>query len=123
MEYFLGNEIDSNVRSAIIDTKNLIVPVICVYEVYKKMQTERNSSFANVLVEVMKKGEIVDTTCYIAMLAATFSKTHKLPMADSIIYATAKTKNAVVWTQDRHFENLDFVNYLPKNGLVKDALS
>jgi predicted nucleic acid-binding protein len=114
MEYFLGNDIEFSIRSAITDVGLLIVPTICVYEVYKKMLSEKNTSLADVLVEVMRKGKIVDITCEIALLAAKISKRHGLPMADSIIYATAKMNNAILWTQDRHFEQLDAANYFPK---------
>jgi predicted nucleic acid-binding protein len=114
MEYFLGNNIDISIRSAITNIDLLIVPTICVYEVYKKMQTEKGSAFADVLVEVMRKGRIVDATYDLVLLAAKFSKQHGLPMADSIIYATAKSNNAILWTQDQHFENLGGVNYFPK---------
>jgi len=112
MEYFLGTDIDISIRNAVTDTDNLIVPVICIYEVYRKMQTESVS--ADVLAEVMQKGKVIDVNYSVAVLAAKLSKQYSLPMADSIIYATAKMNDAVVWTQDRHFENLDSVKYFPK---------
>nr|AGS53083.1 PIN domain protein [uncultured bacterium contig00036] len=114
MEYFLGNDIDFSIRSAIVNIDSLIVPTICVYEVYRKMLTEKDSSVAYVLAGIMRKGKIVDITCDIALLAAGLSKQHGLPMADSIIYATAKINNAILWTQDQHFRHLDAVNYFPK---------
>jgi predicted nucleic acid-binding protein len=114
MEYFLGNNLDVSIRGAITDIGLLVVPTICVYEVYRKMQTEKGSAFAGVLVDVMRKGKIVDATYDIVLLAAKFSKRYGLPMADSIIYATARSNSAVLWTQDHHFERLDGVNYYPK---------
>ena len=42
------------------------------------------------------------------------SKQHKLPTADSIIYATAKIYNAEIYTQDKHFESLENVHYFAK---------
>ncbi|TAG33238.1 MAG: type II toxin-antitoxin system VapC family toxin [Polaromonas sp.] len=41
---------------------------------------------------------------------------HKLPLADSIIYATAQQGNALVWTQDADFEGLPGVRYCAKNA-------
>ena len=37
-----------------------------------------------------------------------------LPLADSLIYATAQTHDAILWTQDAHFEGLPGVKYFPK---------
>ena len=39
---------------------------------------------------------------------------HNLPIADSIILATAKEFNAILWTQDSDFKNINDVEYFPK---------
>lgn len=39
---------------------------------------------------------------------------HHLPMADSLILATAREHGAVLWTQDEHFERLEDVKYFAK---------
>ena len=59
---------------------------------------------------------IIDTSLWseIALLASDTGKQRKLPMADSIIYATAELYNAEIYTQDKHFENLDRVHYFSK---------
>jgi predicted nucleic acid-binding protein len=64
----------------------------------------------------MKKGKVVDLTQSLALSASKLSLKHKLPMADSIILATAKLYNAVVWTLDSDFKNIDGVKYFPKNS-------
>ncbi|MCL2845699.1 MAG: type II toxin-antitoxin system VapC family toxin [Chitinivibrionia bacterium] len=114
IEYFLGKDIDVSISNAIRDTSNLLVPTICIYEVYRKALPEKGGAFADVLVEIMEKGNVVDINSDLAVLAAKISKQYKLPMADSIIYATAQMNNATVWTQDKHFQNLEAVNYFPK---------
>jgi len=88
MEYFLGGNIDASVRTAITDVNNLIVPVICVYEVYKKVQTEKDSMLADVLAEVMQKGKVIEINWSMAVLAAKLSKQH----AKSQGYATPITQ-------------------------------
>ena len=35
-------------------------------------------------------------------------------MADSLIYITAKQNNAIVWTQDIDFKDLDGIKYFKK---------
>jgi predicted nucleic acid-binding protein len=39
---------------------------------------------------------------------------HKLPLADSIILATARAYQATLWTQDEHFRGLSGVQYIEK---------
>ena len=47
----------------------------------------------------------------VALSAALISVKRKLPMADSLIFATAQAHGAVLWTQDDDFEGLPGVNY------------
>jgi predicted nucleic acid-binding protein len=62
----------------------------------------------------MKLGQIVELDESLALSAAKLSVDLKLPMADSLILATARAKNATFWTQDEHFKNLDGVKYVKK---------
>ena len=62
----------------------------------------------------MKQGIVVDLDLEIALIAAKLSIQHKLPMADSIIYATAQLHSATLWTQDRHFDGLPDVQFKAK---------
>ncbi|HAJ95871.1 MAG TPA: VapC toxin family PIN domain ribonuclease, partial [Actinobacteria bacterium] len=39
----------------------------------------------------------------------------KIPMADSLIYSTARDHNAIVWTQDVDFKDLEGVQYFKKS--------
>ena len=39
---------------------------------------------------------------------------YPLPLADSLIYATAKRHEATLWTQDEHYKNLPNVRFFPK---------
>jgi len=59
----------------------------------------------------MKQGKVVDVTEDIALRASLLSIRHKLPMADSLIYATAIARNALLWTQDEHFRSLPGINF------------
>jgi predicted nucleic acid-binding protein len=53
-------------------------------------------------------------TAPLAIAASKLSLEHNLPMADSIILATAKKSKATLWTQDSDFMNIGGVNYFPK---------
>jgi toxin FitB len=114
IEYFLETNIDQSVIDTIKDTDNLYVPVICLYEVYKKFLSIGDSDKANIAVAIMQDADVVGINPQLAVLAAQLGRQHKLPMADSIIYATAVLWDAELYTQDKHFENLDRVHYFSK---------
>ncbi len=65
-------------------------------------------------VAAMQKGRVIDLNAHIAMKASKLSLQHRLPMADSIILATAQAYECVIWTQDADFQNIEHVNYFSK---------
>jgi predicted nucleic acid-binding protein len=114
IEFFAGTKLDKSILNAIKKIDELYVPVICLYEVRKKFVNDNNIEKADLAVEIMQIGKVIDIDHEIAILASSLSKQCKLPMADSIIYATAKIYNAEIYTQDKHFENLANVHYFAK---------
>jgi len=60
----------------------------------------------------MSTGNVVEMTQEIALAAAVLSLECKLPMADSIILATAQANDATLWTQDEHFKDIEGVKYI-----------
>ena len=116
LEYFTEGENADFFAPAIVDTEHLIVPVICVYEVFKKVLQDQGLGMAEFRVADLVKGTIVDLTASLAMSAAKLSAELKLPMADSIILAIAREYSAILWTQDEHFKNIEGVQYIEKKG-------
>jgi len=114
LEYFAEGSNADFFAPAIEDTKNLLVPVICVYEVFKKLLQQSGLNEAQVHVSDMKQGKIIEIDESLALSAAKLSAELKLPMADSLILATARANDAILWTQDEHFKNLDGVKYIEK---------
>ena len=96
------------------DTSSLIVPVITIYEVFKVVLRETDENEALQAVAAMQKGKVVELTGNIALIAAKHSLQHNLPMANSIILATAQKYSCVIWTQDSDFQHLENVNYFSK---------
>ena len=115
LEYFAGSINAKHYEKAIVDTENLLVPAIVLYEVFKKVLADFDENKALVAVGHMKAGTIAGIDEDIAVNAAKISFEKKLPMADSLIYATALKYNATIYTQDTHFEKLKFVTYFKKN--------
>lgn len=114
LEYF-GNGRNADFFAPIVqDLASLVVPTVSLYEVFKRILLERTESEALQAVAVMHQGKVVDLTETVALTAAKLSLQHKLPMADALILATAKSFNATLWTQDSDFEGLPNVQYIAK---------
>ena len=96
------------------DTASLVVPTITVYEVFKVVLRESSENKALQVTAAMQKGTVIDLTVQLAVAASKLSHATRLPMADSIILATAKAYDAILWTQDADFKNMAGVNYFPK---------
>lgn len=90
--------------------ERLVVPVLTVYEVVKKLMRESGEEAATAALALMQQSEVVEIGLPLAMDAAL----NGLPLADSLIYATARHHDAELWTQDAHFEGLAGVRYFPK---------
>ena len=111
IEYFFSGPNASYFGKPIEQTEDLLVPVICLYEVFKKVNIAADEGRALQAVAQMKQGQIADLTEQIALSASLVSIKHKLPMADSMIYATARAHDAVLWTQDEDFRALPHVKF------------
>jgi predicted nucleic acid-binding protein len=115
LEYLADGKNAKFFTPVIENTDELIVSVINIYEVYKKVLVEKDDNTAIQVVGLMQQAKVVDVTPSIAIQAAKFSYEFRIPMADSIIYTTARMNDSVVWTQDIDFKNLDGVKYNKKN--------
>jgi toxin FitB len=96
------------------DASSLVVPTITLFEVLKVVLRESGENEALQAVAAMQKGRIVDLDAKLAIAASRLSLEHNLPMADSIILATAQEYTAIIWTQDSDFKNIKSVKYFPK---------
>ena len=114
LEYFAKGPNTTFFKPVIHNTEALLVPTICLYEVYKRIAAQRDEEEALSAIAWMATGEVVDLNQEIAIQAADFSREHKLAMADSIIYATARAFQATLWTQDAHFSGLEGVEFIEK---------
>jgi toxin FitB len=114
LEYFAEGSNANFFAPAIEDTKKLLVPVVCLYEVLKKILQQSGVNEAQVHISDMKQGAVIEMNESLALSAAKLSADLKLPMADSFILATARANNATLWTQDEHFKDIDGVKYIEK---------
>jgi predicted nucleic acid-binding protein len=96
------------------DTASLVVPTVTIYEVFKVILRESGENEALQAAVAMQRGNVVDLTSSLAVSASKISLENGLPMAGSIILATAKKYEATIWTQDSDFKNMNKVKYFPK---------
>jgi predicted nucleic acid-binding protein len=114
LEYFANGSNADFFAPAIMDEPHLIVPTICLYEVFKRMSIQRGKESALDAISRLYRGTVADLSDEIALEAAQVSLEFKLPLAESVILATAHAFNASLWTQDEHFKDLPGVQYVEK---------
>lgn len=117
LEYFADGPNAAYFAPVIEVVDDLIVPVVTIYEVYKRVFQQRDESDALRAVALMQQGSVVDLDAAISLEAAIVSITHQLPMADSMILATARRYKAMLWTQDSDFGGMEGVNYRPAQSM------
>ncbi len=114
LEYYAGAPNADFFAPAIENTAELLVPSISVYEVVKRVRLEKDEEAAVKMATQMQQARIVDLDVTLALQAIELSVIHHLPMADSIILATARAYNATLWTQDEHLKDIDDVRFIAK---------
>lgn len=117
LEYFADSENADFFAEAIEDLENLVVPTISLLEVFKKILQIKDETAALQAAAHMQLGQVVDLTMPIALSAATLSVKLKIPMAESLILATARAFQATLWTQDEDFEGIAGVQYRAKRPI------
>jgi len=114
LEYFADGSNAGFFAPAIEATEKLIVPSIVLLEVFKRLLQQRSEGEALQAAATLQQGKVVDLDSAVALLAAKIGVTIKLPLADSVILATARRFDATIWTQDEDFDGLPGVKYRSK---------
>jgi predicted nucleic acid-binding protein len=115
LAYFAGEPNVGFFAGAIEDDEALLVPSVCLYEVFKVVLRERGEDAAFAAVAAMERGEVIDLNSDLAMEAAALGLEENLAFADSVIYAVAKKRDAILWTQDLHFRGKPGVKFKAKS--------
>jgi toxin FitB len=114
LEYFADGPNADFFGTAIENTSELVVPTISLYEVFKRVIQQRAETEALQAIVAMQQGLVVELSVTLALEAARLSHQLKLPMADSIMLATAQAYKAELWTQDVDFKGIEGVKYIEK---------
>ena len=116
LEYFADGPNADFFEDSIRDSERLIVPSLSIFEVFKRIAQQRGEGDALQAIAVMQQGQVVDLDVPLALDSARLSIEGTLPMADSIMLATARSHSAKLWTQDADLAGLDDVEYVKKRG-------
>jgi toxin FitB len=114
IEYFTDGPNASFFAPAVNDLRNLVVPTICLTEVFKVVYRQFGRTTALENIASMKLGRVVAMDLEIALAAGKLSADHKLHLADSIILATARATRGRIWTEDAHLKDFPEVNFIGK---------
>ena len=116
LEYFAGGSNADFFARPVEAPAELIVPTVSLYEVFKRVLQQRGEGDALQAVALMQQGHVVELTGGVAIAAARLSVELTLPMADSVMLASARALDAVFWTQDADFERIPGVRYVAKRA-------
>jgi len=114
LEYFADGPNADFFAPAIEDIETQLVPTISIYEVFKRVLQQRGEGDALQAIAIMAQGRVVELDTTLALETAKISAEEKLPMADSIMLATARAYDATLWTQDADFEGMAGIEYIEK---------
>ena len=116
LEYFADGPNADLFAEAVEDTEDLLVPAIVIFEVHKRILQQRGEAEALQKSVFMEQARVIALDAALARNAAKMSCELKLPLADSIILATARAHNATLWTQDQDFKGIEGVKFYPARG-------
>lgn len=114
LEYFADGPNADFFAPAIEKTVELVVPTVSIFEVFKRMRQQRGDEAALQAVTAMMQGQVVELDSTLALSAAKLSGDLQIPMADSMILATARAFDAELWTQDSDLQGLENVRFIEK---------
>jgi predicted nucleic acid-binding protein len=112
IEYFVDGPLADRYGRFLKKNADLVVPTVTLFEVYKKIKRDVSEESALLAAARMKLAMLAPLTDSIALHAADVGLLYHLPMADAIVYATARLCDAVVATSDTHFRGLEGVSFI-----------
>jgi len=123
LEYLADGPNAKAFARALEDTPRLVVPTLCICEVFKRAISQRGEGKALQAIALMHQGTVVELTSDLAISAARLGLERGLHLADSIVLATARLHEATLWTQDADFEGLEGVRYVVRSREPRSAPS
>lgn len=113
IEVFTNGGKADHFLNLLADERLLVVPAISLFEVFQWVLREHGEAKAIQAAAAMQRGQVVDLDNRLALAAAQLSHALQLPMADSIILATARDQQARLHTMDSDFQGIEDVTWIP----------
>ncbi|MFZ4481412.1 MAG: type II toxin-antitoxin system VapC family toxin, partial [Rhodoferax sp.] len=111
LEYIANGSNAAFFQDALADETQLLLPPLVVFEVIRRLKV-LGQDFAIVpTVTVMRRLQRADLSAEQLAQAAVASHGRKLALADAIIWQTAQTYQALLYTQDADLQGLPGVVY------------
>jgi len=114
LEYLADGKNASFFAPAIENTEELLVPTLCILEVFKRVLQQRGEDAALQAAALMQQGQVIDLDSGTAVTAAKIGHDIKLPLADAVIVAAARIHHAIIWTQDSDLKDVEGVKFVKK---------
>ena len=83
---------------------------------FKRVLQQRGEGPALQAVALMQQGKVIELSTPLALAAARVSLQHRIPMADSIMLASARAYGATLWSQDADFDGIAGVRYVARKA-------
>jgi len=115
LEHFLDGSNRAFFTPVLKDTSKLIVPSVSVYEVCRRVLMLYGVQQADMVRRAMTSVTVVQLDATGMYQAALASKEYQLHMADAIIWQTAQSHAATLYTQDAGLQRLPGVVYQAKS--------
>ncbi|MCL4818740.1 MAG: type II toxin-antitoxin system VapC family toxin [Vicinamibacteria bacterium] len=114
LEYFADGPNAAFFAPAIEDPRRLVVPSICLVEVFRRLMQQVGVEAALRATAAMQSGEVVALDAALSRDAGRVGVERRLALADSIVLATALSRDAFLWTQDADFEGYPKLRFRAK---------
>ena len=111
IEHFQNSARAAFFSNALSSGANLVVPSLAIYEVHRRLSPWLPPELMQGCIKVMEAAIVVDLTATRAVAASNAAQTHKLALADAIMYSIAQEFKATFWTQDVDYRGLPGVQY------------
>ena len=105
--YSNDNSILELTRNELLSKQPKFISSIVLHEIYKLTLEKEGKSVAALRTKLLEKDfKIVAVTAKIAKISAEYRHKYKIPLADSVVVATAKYMNAKCVTDDQHIRQV-----------------
>jgi predicted nucleic acid-binding protein len=116
IEWLIGSPTGEALSERLPQQSDWLVPTMVQLELAKWLTREVGEDKADQVIAFTQVCQVIPLDTEIALAAADACRTHKLPTADAIVFATARARGATLLTCDAHFEGLPGVDFMQKSN-------